>query len=126
MLIVPRKDKKIDFPSIILTVFAVAVIYSMLFPIILLDIWTYIYQEIYFGILKIPTVNRSEYVILERHKYASLNFSQKLSCFYCDYVHGILRWAKQVANNTEIYSCAVKHTTKSAQEDFQEGYYELK
>lgn len=87
----------------------VIAIYSMIIPIVVLDIWVNLYQHIYFSALGIPKIRKRNYVVIERWDLKKLTFWQKVNCVYCEYANGILAYAKAVGNQTEIYSCAIRH-----------------
>jgi hypothetical protein len=46
------------------------VIYSMIFPIVLLDLWISAYQGICFPVYGISRVRRSTYIVIDRHHLA--------------------------------------------------------
>ena len=124
--IIPQKDKKIGLPqNPILMLLAATAIYSMIIPTAIIDLSTVIYQEIYFGIMNIPKIKRSEYLVFDRQKLAQLTAMQKLGCVYCSYVNGILAWCKAVANQTETYSCAIKHLATKEGQEHQQDFYEF-
>lgn len=125
-IIVVQENKKIKEVSPFLIPLAAISIYSMIIPILILDIWVTIYQFIYFSILGIPKVNRREYVIMDRYNLSKLTFLQKLNCLYCEYVNGFLAYAKAIAAQTEIYSCAIKHTVQPKGQDHESGFYDRK
>mgnify|MGYP001773935469 CR=1 FL=1 len=59
------------------------VIYSLIIPFVLLDIFVTIYQRICFPVYGIPKVDRKAYIAVDRHKLTYLNFMQKLNCPMC-------------------------------------------
>ncbi|GAB4538317.1 MAG: hypothetical protein Tsb0010_17150 [Parvularculaceae bacterium] len=85
-------------------------IYSVFFPILALDIFVIVYQAICFRLWNIPRVNRSEYVIIDRHRLPYLNAIQKLNCVYCGYANGVIAFVAEVASRTEQYWCPIKHS----------------
>lgn len=121
--LVVQKDKKLKQSSILLTPLAMFSIYIMSFPVIILDVFLWQYQNIYFRIMGIPTINRSDYIVMDRYNLSKLNWLQKLNCLYCEYVNGFLTYARDVANQTEIYSCAIKHNTPKKGQEHQENFY---
>lgn len=124
--IIPQKGKKPELPrNPLVMLFAAIAIYSMIVPIVILDITTYIYQETYFYIMNIPKIRRSDYLTFDRHKLAQLSPMQKLGCVYCSYGNGILAWARAVANQTETYSCAIKHIATKEGQEHQSEFYEI-
>lgn len=88
------------------------VIYSMLIPIFLLDIWVTIYQHVCFRAYKIPRVNRSLYVVFDRRHLAYLNGIEVLNCVYCSYGNGVFAYAREIASRTEQYWCPIKHARR--------------
>jgi hypothetical protein len=64
-------------PLIVLTA---PVIYSLIVPIALMDIWVMAYQAICFPIYRIPKVRRRDYLIFDRHHLAYLNTIEKINC----------------------------------------------
>lgn len=87
-------------------------IFSMLVPLMLLDLFLVIYQAICFPLYRIPKVCRSNYVVIDRHNLAYLNIIEKINCMYCGYADGVLAWARQVLSRTEMYWCPIKHARK--------------
>jgi hypothetical protein len=98
-------------PLVILTA---PVIYSLLIPIALLDIFVIIYQAICFPVYKIPQVRRRDYLIFDRHHLAYLNIIEKINCAYCSYANGAISFAREVAARTEVYWCPIKHAWTSS------------
>ncbi len=96
-------------PLIMLTA---PVIYSLLIPIALLDIFVIIYQATCFPVYKIPQVRRRDYLIFDRHHLAYLNIVEKINCAYCSYANGAISFAREVAARTEVYWCPIKHARR--------------
>lgn len=88
------------------------VIYSLLIPIALLDIFVIIYQATCFPVYKIPQVRRRDYLIFDRHHLAYLNIIEKINCAYCSYANGAISFAREVAARTEVYWCPIKHARR--------------
>ncbi|MBT4146561.1 MAG: hypothetical protein HOE45_06735, partial [Gammaproteobacteria bacterium] len=61
------------------------VIYSLIGPLLLLDISISIYQHVCFRIYGIPRVNRSQHIVIDRHRLPYLNAIESLNCVYCGY-----------------------------------------
>src|SRR6185436_3133187 len=59
------------------------VIYSLVVPIALLDLWISLYQAICFRAYGIALVRRSSYIVIDRHNLAYLNAIEKLNCVFC-------------------------------------------
>lgn len=93
-------------------ILTVPIIYSLLVPLILLDIMVFLYQAICFPIYKIPKVKRSDYMIMDRHRLKYLNGIERVHCTYCSYANGVLAYAREVAARTEQYWCPIKHAKR--------------
>jgi len=94
------------------TLITAPVVYSMIVPITLLDIWVSAYQAICFRVYGIPRVKRSEYVVIDRHHLAYLNVIEKLNCVYCGYANGVFAYVREVAGRTEQYWCPIRHARR--------------
>lgn len=86
-------------------------IYAVFFPILALDLFVIVYQAICFRLWNIPRVQRSDYVIIDRHRLPYLNAIQKLNCIYCGYANGVIAFVAEVASRTEHYWCPTKHAS---------------
>ncbi len=93
----------------ILNLVTAPVIYSVIIPALLLDLFVYIYQAVCFPVYKIQKVRRSDYVIIDRHNLKYLNAIEKLNCLYCSYFNGLMGYVSEVAARTEQYWCPIKH-----------------
>ncbi len=89
------------------------VIYSLVIPLLLLDLSITLYQHICFRLYGIPRVSRGDHVVIDRHKLAYLNGIEKLNCVYCGYGNGVIEYAREVAARTEQYWCPIKHARRS-------------
>ncbi len=87
-------------PLVILTA---PVIYSVIFPMIVLDIMVMIYQAVCFPVYGIPRVRRRDYLVFDRHHLAYLNIIEKFNCAYCSYANQAIAFAREVASRTEVY-----------------------
>jgi hypothetical protein len=96
-------------PWIVLTA---PVIYSLLIPIVLADLWVMAYQAICFPAYRIPKVRRRDYLVFDRHHLAYLNTIEKINCAYCSYCNGAIAFVREVASRTEIYWCPIKHARR--------------
>jgi hypothetical protein len=96
-------------PLIVLTA---PVIYSLIVPIALVDIWVMAYQAICFPIYRIPKVRRRDYLIFDRHHLAYLNVIEKINCAYCSYCNGAIAFVREVGSRTEVYWCPIKHARR--------------
>lgn len=84
-------------------------IYSLIVPLVLLDAFITLYQQVCFRIYGIPLVKRSDYVVMDRKYLGYLNWVEKLNCIYCEYGNGILAYAREIASRTEHFWCPIKH-----------------
>ena len=108
---------KIRYPQFflharLLHILVAPVIYSMIIPIVLLDLWVTIYQQICFRAYGIPRVRRSTFIVVDRHHLAYLNSIEKLNCLYCGYGNGVFAYAREVAGRTEQFWCPIKHAIR--------------
>jgi hypothetical protein len=88
------------------------VIYSLIVPIALLDVWISAYQAACFPIYGIGLVRRSTFIVIDRHHLAYLNSIEKLNCFYCSYANGVFAYVREVAGRTEQYWCPIRHAKR--------------
>ncbi|MDE2336874.1 MAG: hypothetical protein KGL10_06145 [Alphaproteobacteria bacterium] len=88
------------------------VIYSLIVPIALLDLFMTVYQHINFRVYRIPRVKRSEFIVMDRQYLAYLNIIQKVNCIYCEYANGVIAYAREIACRTEQFWCPIKHARK--------------
>ncbi len=85
------------------------VIYSLIIPVIILDIWVEIYHRICFAAYGLPYVERGKYIKIDRHKLSYLNPIEKVNCMYCGYVNGVFHYVSILGGETEKYWCGIKH-----------------
>ena len=95
-----------------LVILCAPVIYSLIIPIALADLWIMAYQAICFPIYKIPKVRRRDYLVFDRHHLAYLNIIEKINCAYCSYANGAIAFIREVASRTEVYWCPIKHARR--------------
>jgi len=88
------------------------IIYSVIFPLVLLDLAVFIYQQTCFRIYGIPLVLRADYIIIDRHKLSYLNGIEKFNCIYCGYGNGLIEYIREVFARTEQYWCPIKHARR--------------
>lgn len=120
--LVPGEGKRFEIKTFLLPI-AIISIYLMIIPLFILDVSASLYQFIYFGVMGIPKVKKSEYIRMERWDLSKLTFMQKVNCVYCEYANGVLSFAKAVGNQTEIFSCAIKHSHALKEHEFEKNYY---
>jgi hypothetical protein len=95
-----------------LMILSAPVIYSLIVPIALVDLWVMAYQAICFPIYRIPKVRRRDYLVFDRHHLAYLNIIEKINCAYCSYGNGAIAFVREVASRTEVYWCPIKHARR--------------
>lgn len=88
------------------------IIYSLVVPLLILDISMSLYQHICFRIYAIPLVNRSKYIIIDRHRLPYLNAIESLNCAYCSYGNGLISYTREIIARTEQYWCPIKHAQR--------------
>jgi hypothetical protein len=95
-----------------LVVLTAPVIYSLIIPLVLLDLSVMLYQAVCFPAYGIGRVRRRDYLVFDRHHLAYLNALEKLNCAYCSYANGLIAFVREVAARTEQYWCPVKHARR--------------
>lgn len=90
-------------------VLSAPVIYALIIPVLLVDLWVMAYQAVCFPIYRIPKVRRRDYLVFDRHHLAYLNVLEKINCAYCSYCTGAIAFVREVAARTEVYWCPIKH-----------------
>ena len=81
------------------------IIYSMIVPLLLLDLCVSFYQASCFPIYGIRKVRRGDYIVFDRQQLDYLNFIEKFHCSYCAYGNGLMnmaRIAKKVTSLTGV------------------------
>lgn len=95
-----------------LVVLTAPVIYSLIIPFVVMDLWVSAYQAICFPVYGIPKVQRGRYIVFDRSGLAYLNLIEKLNCAYCSYGNGVVAYAREVAARTEQHWCPIKHARR--------------
>ncbi|PKO25723.1 MAG: hypothetical protein CVU35_02750 [Betaproteobacteria bacterium HGW-Betaproteobacteria-8] len=88
------------------------IIYSMIIPLVIADIFISFYQFTCFPIYGIKRVRRSDYIIFDRQQLNYLNFIEKFHCTYCAYGSGMIAYISEIVARTEQYFCPIKHARK--------------
>ncbi len=88
------------------------VIYVLIFPFVILDIFMEIYQRICFPIYGLPIIKRGDYIAIDRHKLDYITWLDKLNCMYCGYINGLVVFILKIVGETEKYWCGIKHENK--------------
>jgi hypothetical protein len=92
-----------------LSLLTAPVIYSLLVPLAVLDLWVTVYQWVCFPIYGIAPVRRRRYFPLDRHRLEYLNAIEKANCTFCTYANGLVAYVREVAARTEQYWCPIRH-----------------
>ena len=95
-----------------LTVLTAPVIYALIGPLLLLDLFVTTYQAVCFPVYGIPKARRSDYLVFDRHHLSYLNAIEKLNCAYCSYANGLIAYVREIAGRTEQYWCPIKHAKR--------------
>ncbi len=90
------------------------IVYSLCVPLLLLDLWTTVYQWVCFPMYGIARVRRRSHFTIDRHRLPYLNPIEKLHCLYCSYATGLLSYVMEVTARTEQYWCPIRHAGVTA------------
>ena len=82
-------------------------IYSMIVPLVLMDLGFTVFQHICFRAYGMPRVLRRDYRVNDRQRLAYLNTIEKVNCFYCGYGNGVVAYAREIISRTEQYWCPI-------------------
>ncbi len=88
------------------------IIYSMIVPLLFLDLCVSIYQASCFPIYRIKKVVRADYIVFDRQQLQYLNAIEKFHCTYCAYGNGLIAYVGEIVTRTEEYFCPIKHARK--------------
>jgi hypothetical protein len=88
------------------------IIYSMIIPLAITDLFVSLYHVICFPIYGIPRVRRSDYIVFDHQHLAYLNIIEKFHCLYCSYANGLIAYVREITARTEQYFCPIKHAQK--------------
>lgn len=88
------------------------IIYSMIIPLLVTDLFITLYQLSCFPIYGIKKVRRADYIIFDRQNLHYLNFIEKFHCTYCAYGTGMIAYISEIVARTEQYFCPIKHARK--------------
>jgi hypothetical protein len=88
------------------------VIYSMIVPLLMLDLFVTLYQALCFPVYRIARVRRANYIVLDRQHLEYLNFIEKFHCTYCGYASGLVAYVYEIVARTEEYFCPIKHARR--------------
>ena len=87
-------------------------IYSLIIPLILLDLFAALYQAVCFPVYGLRRVRRRDYLAFDRGQLAYLNAIEKINCEYCAYANGLIAYIREIASRTEEYWCPIKHARR--------------
>lgn len=108
MAIIAHRQTK--YSSLLRWLVGAPLVWLMIVPVVISDIFLEVYHRIAFPIYGIKYVKRSEYIrIWDRAELPYLTWYEKIGCAYCGYVNGWLHYASVVAGRTENYFCAIAH-----------------
>ncbi len=88
------------------------IIYSMIIPLLILDLFVSFYQATCFPIYRVAKVRRGDYLVFDRQQLEYLNFIEKFHCTYCAYGAGLIAYVGEIVARTEQYFCPIKHARK--------------
>lgn len=88
------------------------IIYSMIVPLVFIDLFVSFYQLSCFPIYGIAKVRRADYFAYDHRHLAYLNIVEKFNCLYCSYGNGLMAYAGEIVARTEQYFCPIKHAQK--------------
>lgn len=99
------------------------VIYSMIVPLVLLDLSVTLYQFLCFPLYRIERVRRHDYMTFDRRHLAYLNAIEKFHCTYCSYGNGLAAYVKEIIARTEQYWCPIRHARRLLQTHSHYGQF---
>ncbi|MDB5714770.1 MAG: hypothetical protein JWO15_2167 [Sphingomonadales bacterium] len=99
------------------------VIYSLMVPLVLIDLWVSAYQAVCFPVYGIKHVRRADYIVFDRQHLAYLNIIEAANCLFCAYANGLIGYVREVSSRTEQYWCPIKHAIRIT--DPHQRYYEF-
>ncbi|MEZ5287893.1 MAG: hypothetical protein R2712_24455 [Vicinamibacterales bacterium] len=88
------------------------VVYSLIVPLVVLDLWVAAYQAICFRAWGLARVRRRPYFAFDRRRLAYLNAVEQLNCAFCTYANGLFAYVREVAARTEQYWCPIRHARR--------------
>ncbi|MBU2566079.1 hypothetical protein KKG46_00795 [Patescibacteria group bacterium] len=85
------------------------IIWSLLIPLIIFDIWVEVYHRTCFYLYGLEYIKRAQYIAIDRHKLQYLAWYQKIGCAYCGYANGLVHYWTMIFAATEKYWCGIMH-----------------
>ena len=107
----------------LLHILSAPIVYMMIIPAVILDLFLFVYVAVIFPIYKFPKIKRSDYIVFDRQYLGYLNVIEKFNCMYCSYFNGLMNYTAAVAARSELYFCPIKHAKKIAYT--HEHYYDF-
>ena len=99
------------------------IIYSMIFPLLILDAFVSFYQWSCFPIYGVPKFKRKDFIIFDRQELKYLDWISKFHCTYCAYGVGVVAFVGAVIGATENYFCPIKHKLKKINASQNQNQY---
>jgi hypothetical protein len=96
----------------LVTLLTAPVIYSLVVPFVLLDLWVSLYQAVCFRAWRLRRARRRDFFAIDRHRLAYLNGLEKINCLYCSYANGVIAYVREIAARTEQYWCPIRHARR--------------
>ena len=88
------------------------IIYSMIVPLVILDVFVSFYQATCFPIYRITRLRRGDFIVFDRQQLEYLNFIEKFHCTYCAYASRLVSYVSAIIGKTEEYFCQIKHARR--------------
>ena len=88
------------------------IIYAMIFPLAMLDLFVSFYQAVCLPIYRVAKVRRSDYIVFDRQQLEYLNVIEKFHCTYCAYGSGLIAYVAEIVARTEEYFCPIRHARR--------------
>lgn len=96
----------------ILNILTAPFIWLCIFPALFMDAVVSLYQFVCFRVYGIPRVERSDYIVIDRHSLSYLNIIEKVNCMFCSYFNGLVAYVQEIGARTEQHWCPIKHARK--------------
>lgn len=88
------------------------VIYSMIVPLVIVDVFVTLYQLLCFPLYRIERVRRGDYMAFDRRHLDYLNAIEKFNCTYCSYANSLAAYVREIIARTEQYWCPIRHARR--------------
>ncbi len=107
----------------LLNILTAPVIYSLIAPALVIDLWVQMYQAVCFPAYGIPRVVRRDFFALDHRKLSYLNAIEKFNCIYCSYFNGLVGFIREVGSRTEQYWCPIRHSRSNLYRSTRDKHY---